>query len=124
MRNAERAHRLPLAAAAVLGLSLAVSGCGLDDVETPQLIGPSETGISVQLTALPDTINADGVSGSTIQLVLRDSAGKAVTGRAVLFEFDGDGGQRDRMAERDQLGGPLGAHDPGDAGGGQRVALG
>jgi hypothetical protein len=91
MRNAERAHRLPLAAAAVLGLSLAVSGCGLDDVETPQLIGPSETGISVQLTALPDTINADGVSGSTIQLVLRDSAGKAVTGRAVLFEFNGDG---------------------------------
>jgi hypothetical protein len=91
MRIAKNAHRLPMAAVAALGLTLAASGCGLDKVETPPLIGPSETGYSVQLTALPDTLNADGVSTATIQLVLRDSAGKAVSGRAVLFEFSGDG---------------------------------
>lgn len=91
MRIAKNAHRLPMAAVAALGLTLAVSGCGLDKVETPPIIGPSETGYSVQLTALPDTLNADGVSTATIQLVLRDSAGKAVSGRAVLFEFSGDG---------------------------------
>ena len=62
MRIAEEAHRLPLAAVAALGLMLAASGCGLDKVQTPPLIGPSETGYSVQLTALPDTLNADGVS--------------------------------------------------------------
>jgi hypothetical protein len=84
-------HRLPLAAAAVLTLGLVASGCGLDEVENPPLIGPSETGYSVQLTALPDTLNADGISVATVQLVLRDSAGKAVSGRAVLFEFSGDG---------------------------------
>ena len=84
-------RRLPLAAAAVLALGLVASGCGLDKVENPPLIGPSETGYSVQLTALPDTLNADGVSVATVQLVLRDSAGKAVSGRAVLFEFNGDG---------------------------------
>ncbi|MFN8091528.1 MAG: Ig-like domain-containing protein [Vicinamibacteria bacterium] len=84
--------RLPLAAAAAaVSLALAATGCGLDKVQTPPLIGPSETGYSVQLTALPDTLNADGVSVSTVQLVLRDAAGKAVSGRAVLFEFNGDG---------------------------------
>jgi len=91
MRIAEKAHRLPLAAAAALGLTLAASGCGLDKVQTPALIGPSETGYSVQLTALPDTLNADGVSVATVQLVLRDADGKAVSGRAVLFEYSGDG---------------------------------
>lgn len=85
------AQRLPLAAAAALALALTASGCGLDKVQTPPLIGPSETGYSVQLTALPDTLNADGVSFATVQLVLRDSAGRAVSGRAVLFEFNGDG---------------------------------
>lgn len=91
MRIAEKAHRLPMAAVAALGLMLAASGCGLDKAQTPPLIGPSETAYSVQLTAAPDTLNADGVSGSVIQLVLRDSQGNAAVGRAVLFEFNGDG---------------------------------
>jgi hypothetical protein len=84
-------HRFPLAALAVVGLTLAASGCGLDEAEPPPLAGASETGISVQLTALPDTVNADGVSASVVQLVLRDSAGRPASGRAVLFEYDGDG---------------------------------
>jgi hypothetical protein len=75
----------------VAGLGLVTAGCGLDKVEEPPLAGPSETGVSVQLTALPDTLNADGVSTSTIQLVLRDNSGRALSGLAVLFEFDGDG---------------------------------
>jgi hypothetical protein len=80
----------PLLSAAV-AVALVVAGCGLDKVEEPPLIGPSETGISVQLTALPDTLNADGVSVSVVQLVLRDQNGRPVGGRAVLFEHDGDG---------------------------------
>jgi hypothetical protein len=91
MRIGDKAHRLPMAALAALGLTLAGSGCGLDKVQTPPLIGPSETGYSVQLTALPDTLNADGVSVASVQLILRDAAGNAVSGRAVLFEFSGDG---------------------------------
>lgn len=68
------------------------AGCELDTVEQPELVGPSETGISVQLTALPDTLNADGVSTSQVELVLRDNNGAPVAGRAVYFELEaGDG---------------------------------
>lgn len=83
-------RRRPLAALAV-GAALALGACGLDDVENPPLYGPSETGVSVQLVALPDTLNADGVSVSTVQLVLRGADGLPVSGRAVLFEHNGDG---------------------------------
>ena len=69
----------------VATLGLVAAGCGLDKVEDPPVIGPSETGLSVQLTALPDTLNADGVSQAVVQMVLRDSAGLAVSGRAILF---------------------------------------
>ena len=75
----------------VATLGLVTAGCGLDKIEEPPLIGPSETGLSVQLTALPDTLNADGVSVAVIQLVMRDQNGQAVSGRAILFEHDGDG---------------------------------
>jgi hypothetical protein len=75
----------------VATLGLVTAGCGLDKVEDAPLVGPSETGLSVQLTALPDTLNADGVSASVIQLVLREQNGLPVSGRAVLFEHDGDG---------------------------------
>jgi hypothetical protein len=75
----------------VATLGLVTAGCGLDKVQDPPLIGPSETGLSVELTALPDTLNADGVSFSEIRLVLREQNGLAVSGRAVLFEHDGDG---------------------------------
>lgn len=84
-------RRRPLAAAVALGAALALGACGLDEVENPPLYGPSETGVSVQLVALPDTLNADGVSVSTVQLVLRGSDGRPVSGRAVLFAHDGDG---------------------------------
>ena len=57
----------------VATLGLVTAGCGLGKVEDPPLVGPSETGLSVQLTALPDTLNADGVSQAVVQLVLRDA---------------------------------------------------
>ena len=64
----------------VAALGVVTAGCGLDDVQDPPLIGPSETGLSVQLTALPDTLNADGVSQAVVQMVLRNSAGQVVPG--------------------------------------------
>jgi hypothetical protein len=46
----------------------------------------------VQLTALPDILNADGVSASVIQLVLRNNSGAPISGRAVNFYLEsGDG---------------------------------
>jgi hypothetical protein len=72
-------------------LALLAAGCGLDKAEQPPVNGPSETGVSVQLTALPDTLNADGVSESVVQLVLRRPDGTAFSGLAVYFTWDGDG---------------------------------
>jgi hypothetical protein len=86
---AERGVRPLLALPAALGL--VAGGCTLDKAEQAGLVGPSETGMSVELQALPDTLNADGVSASTVQLILRDSAGQPVNGMAVWFDHDGDG---------------------------------
>lgn len=85
--------RLGAARAAVLALGLLMaSGCALEEKDPPAVNGPSETGLSAQLKALPDTINADGVTRSQVELVLRDQNGNAAAGRAVLFELlSGDG---------------------------------
>ena len=55
-------------AATALAVLLSGAGCGLDKTDEPALAGPSETGVSVQLTALPDILNADGVSASVVQM--------------------------------------------------------
>ena len=77
----------------VAALGVPTAGAPWDKVRgyPPPLVGPAETGISVQLTALPDTVNADGVSQSTVQLVLRYSDGSPFSGLAVYFAHDGDG---------------------------------
>jgi hypothetical protein len=74
-----------------VALALAPGACKLDEVPTDGLIGPSETGVSVQLTALPDTLNADGVSTAAVLLVLRGQDGQPINGRAVYFAHNGDG---------------------------------
>ncbi len=86
----EARHRLSLALVGTLALLAA--GCGLDKVEQPPVQGPSETGVSVEMTALPDILNADGVSTSAIQLVLRMPDGTPLSNRSVNFYLaSGDG---------------------------------
>lgn len=74
----------PFLIVAVAG-GLLGGACRLERVDEQDLVGPSETGLSAQLTALPDVVNADGVSQAVVELVLRDANGAPVTGRAVLF---------------------------------------
>ena len=79
-------------AATALAVLLSGAGCGLDKADEPALAGPSETGVSVQLTALPDILNADGVSASVVQIVLRTNTGAPMSGKAVNFYLEsGDG---------------------------------
>lgn len=77
--------------AVVAALGLVGAGCHLDKVEEPPLVGPAETGISVELIAAPDTVNADGVSTVTIRLTLRNADGSPFSGLAVYFAHNGDG---------------------------------
>lgn len=74
-----------------LWLALGAVGCDLGSQNEPELSGPSDQGFNIELLALPDTLNADGVSVSQVRLVVRNQNGQPVTGYAVLFEFDGDG---------------------------------
>ncbi len=86
----KEARRLSLALVGTLALLAA--NCGLDKVHEPPVQGPSETGVSVAMYALPDILNADGVSTSAIQLVLRMPDGTPLSGRAVnFFLASGDG---------------------------------
>jgi hypothetical protein len=82
------ARCVTLAAASLL---LGTGGCNLDKQHSAPLVGPAEEGISIQLIAFPDVVNADGVSQAVVELVLRDQNGAPVTDRAVQFDFDGDG---------------------------------
>jgi hypothetical protein len=82
------AARMLVAVALLAG----VGGCQLDKQEAPPVNGPSETGLSAQLTAQPDVVNADGVSEAVVELVLRDEDGNPAGGRAILFQLlSGDG---------------------------------
>jgi hypothetical protein len=74
-----------------LGLLLATAGCNLEDQGQPDLTGPADQGFNIELEALPDTLNADGVSTSRLRAVVRNQNGQPITGYAVLFEHDGDG---------------------------------
>lgn len=81
-----------LIAAAAAAVGLLNGACALDSQDSPELVGPSEQGVSVQLRALSDTVNADGVSNVGVQLNLRDNSGGPVNGQAVYFELEsGDG---------------------------------
>jgi hypothetical protein len=68
-----------------LAAGLLGGACSLDKSHNQQLAGPSETGLSAQMTVSPDLVNADGVSTAVIDMVLRDANGKPVNGRSVLF---------------------------------------
>lgn len=90
-RRCARACAGTLAATGVAVVLLASWGCKLDREQPPSLTGPSDVGISVDLVAAPDTVNADGVSTSEVSLVLRDNLGQPLTTRPILFQHDGDG---------------------------------
>jgi len=79
--------------AAALGLTalLASTGCGLDETKVPPLFGPSELGLSLQMGASPDVINADGVSQSVVSITARDENGRPAANRLIYVSGFGDG---------------------------------
>ena len=52
------------------------AGCTVDKQDTPQLSGPSELGLSVTLSADPDTLRQDGAAQSKITVKALDSNGQ------------------------------------------------
>jgi hypothetical protein len=69
----------------VLGLFIALSGCGTHEVVVPDFIGPAEFGVSLKLSVNPDQLTADGISTSLVQATLFDQNGRPIVGREVFF---------------------------------------
>jgi hypothetical protein len=92
MLSQSTARRARLKAAAATALIVVVSGCGLDEVKVPDLIGPSELALSIRLTAVPDILTADGLSTSVIQATVRNENGQALSGREIFFAVADESG--------------------------------
>jgi hypothetical protein len=75
----------PVAGGVALSALLLFAACGLEEVEVPELDGPSAMSLSLRLTAAPDIIVADGFSTSLVQASLIDQNGRALAGRSVFF---------------------------------------
>ena len=69
VRRASLLGWLPVAAA------VALSGCTVKKTEAPDITGPSELGLSLELRVSPDVLNMDGVSQSTLTITSRDANG-------------------------------------------------
>jgi PKD repeat protein len=57
---------------------LLLPGCTVGNPEPPAITGPSELGLSIQLTATPDVLPLDGASQSLIRILARNDQGGAV----------------------------------------------
>ena len=64
----------------VLLIAILMSACTLDPEPIPPLAGPSESALSLRLTASPDQIPQDGTSSSLVEIVARDASGKPLQG--------------------------------------------
>ncbi len=72
---------------AAIPAMLGYLGCTTDDPVAPQLAGPSELAISLQMTVNPDQLTADGWSSSVIEVVWRDENGQRTPGKTVDFDL-------------------------------------
>jgi len=61
---------------AIVTAAAAVASCTIAKTPTPMLGGPSELGLSLVMTAEPDTLSFDGASQSKITVKVRDSNGQ------------------------------------------------
>jgi hypothetical protein len=81
------------AVALASAVALTIIGCGLDDVEVPELDGPSELALSLRLTISPDVIVADGFSTAVVTATLRNEQGRAIAGRDIFFFIADESGR-------------------------------
>jgi PKD repeat protein len=71
-----RARRASLLGWLPVAAAVALSGCTTKKTEAPDITGPSELGLSLELRVSPDVLNMDGVSQSTLTITTRDANGK------------------------------------------------
>src|SRR5262245_41146427 len=77
-----RAHRIGVAIGAML-----LSACGLEKQTQPSLMGPSDTGQSIQMTATPDQLPRDGSSQSVVTVIARDPSNRPIVGQRLILSL-------------------------------------
>jgi PKD repeat protein len=85
--RASRFGWLPVVAAVALG------ACTVKKTEAPDITGPSELGLSLELRVSPDLLHRDGVSQSTLTVTTRDSNGAIQPNVDLRVETIGPNGQ-------------------------------
>jgi PKD repeat protein len=73
------------AIAAFVGVMTAVAGCGIEKQSAPALMGPSEFGQSITLTASPDQLARDGESQSVITVTALDASSRPIAGLGITL---------------------------------------
>jgi hypothetical protein len=89
LANLPKSVRRHRAVVGVAALVAAMSGCGLNEVNVPSLVGPAEGGLSLQMTASPDRVNADGVSQSLVRIQARNQNGDPAANRQLFVTLGG-----------------------------------
>ena len=72
---------------AALAATIALAGCTVKKTEAPALSGPSEFGLSLQITASPDQLSQDGLSTTQVQIVARGPDGRPARGVSMRVEI-------------------------------------
>ena len=71
--------------------SLFGAACTVHQTQAPALTGPSESALSVSITASPDSITQDGRSSSAIVIAARDANGRTLSNAAFRLDTLVDG---------------------------------
>jgi len=74
-----------------LAATAALGGCTVKKTEAPALAGPSEYGLSLQITATPDILGQDGLSPSQVQIVARGPDGRPARAIPMRVEIYANG---------------------------------
>lgn len=79
--------RVLSATCAALAATILLGGCTVKNTEAPPLAGPSELGLSLRTSVLPDILDQDGLSQSSIEITARGPDGRPVSSVTVRAEI-------------------------------------
>jgi PKD repeat protein len=73
--------------AVAVAVALGAAACTVKETEAPPLAGPSVLGLSLSMTASPDTLPRDGASQSSVQVSALGPDGRAARGVSLRMEI-------------------------------------
>ena len=79
--------RVITATFAAMATTVLLAGCTVKKTEAPPLAGPSELGLSLRTSAIPDILDQDGLSQSVVEIVARGPDGRPMRAVPVRAEI-------------------------------------